>query len=266
MVRTRSGRGTTKAENKEKPLSPKKPKKSPKKSSKLNEGWQYQMLIDFCVWKPTDKTFTYWACLKGLFFLLIAGYSVYDAVGSQYPDFHFFVLILGIHCFDILTNFCNELFGNGHLNDVILFTESGKNIGDIFLFLFMVNKTSNLFVTAAVLITCNTLALNIRFKNDEKIWVRLLSYCVLIACFVFNYQYIVSNCRITTYFCLVFASMIFDAFDFPDKYFAAIPMCEGLVIASRSFGIYMLITAQLLSGDKKDYTSFEYMIKAWIGM
>lgn len=276
MVLTRSGRGTTKAENDIKPQSPKKqrtpkksisksPKKSPKKSNTQNKG--YQILVDLCLIKPTDKTFTGWSCLTALFILAITAYSVFDESDTIHPNACFLSLILVIHAFDISTNFCNELLGKGgHLTDVIFFTESAVNIGDVFLFLVMIHQTCNLFITAAVMITFNILALNIKYKNDDTTWVRLLSYIVLIACFAFNYQFVITNCRITTYFSLIFASMIFDAFDFPDKYFNAIPMCEGLIIFSRSLGVYMLITAQLLSTKEDHNTNFEGMMKSWIGI
>lgn len=275
MVRTRSGKATTRAEKKEtqeiKPSpksSPKKAsKRSPKKAGKLQPGWQYDLLMDLCPWKPTEKTFTFWSCLAGLNILVIAGYSVYLSLGTKYTDSYFFAIILGIHCFDILSNFCNELFGNGHLNDVIIFTESAVNVSEAFLVLFMMDQASNLIITAVVMMTFNILALNIKFMNDEKIWIRLATYSVLMACFAFNYyQNVMTDIRITAYVGLVFVSMIVDTFDFPDKYFNLIPMCEGIVIFARSLGIYMLITADLVSGTSNGFTTIEYIIKSWIGM
>ena len=96
--------------------------KSPKKAGKEKIGWAYKISTDLCIWKPTDKTFTFWSCLKGLIILLIAGCSVYVELDTKYPDFYFYELVLFIHAFDIATNFCNELLENGHLNDLILFS------------------------------------------------------------------------------------------------------------------------------------------------
>mmetsp|Transcript_20624 Transcript_20624/g.18206 ORF Transcript_20624/g.18206 Transcript_20624/m.18206 type:complete len:270 (+) Transcript_20624:107-916(+) len=269
MVRTRSGRASTKQENDETPVKQVSPKKVTIKSPRVNTqkvGWAYGILIDLCFAKPTDKTFSFWSCLQGLIILGIAGYSVFDELHLVYPDFYFYQFILAVHAFDLLTNFCNELVGNGHLNDMILFTETMCNISEIYLFLFMINQASNLWITVVVLASFYILALNLKYKTDDKIWVRVVTYLVLFMCFGLNNEFIMNDIRITAYASFVFASMVFDAFDFPDKFVNLIPMCEGLVIFSRAAAVYMLITSQLIANKDAEFTNFELTIKGFIGM
>ena len=273
MVRTRSGKASTKAEKEEDKMK-KTPtpsaSSSPRKILRVNTkkvSWPYQILIDLCFWKPTDKTFTYWSCLNGLSFLMIAAYSVFDELNTKYPDFYFYQFVLAIHTFDLLTNFCNELLENGHLNDMILFTETLCNISEIYLFLFMINQASNLWITVIALASFYILALNMKYKNNDIIWVRVVTYSLLFICFGLNNEFIMSNTRMTAYVSFIFVSMIVDAFDFPDNYtwFKTIPICEGLVIFSRAAAIYMLITVQLISNNNyADFTNFESMIKGFI--
>lgn len=222
------------------------------------DKWAYQILTDLCVWKPTDKTFSFWSCLKGLIILIITGYSIFDEVNTKYPDFYFYQFVLAIHAFDILTNFCNELLEKGHLNDMILFTETIANISEIYLFLFMINQASNLWITVVALHSFYILALNIHYKDEDNIFVRVITYSILFACFALNHEFIMNDTRMTVYVSFIFVSMVCDAFDFPDKYInSKIPICEGLVIFSRAVGIYMLITAQLISNNSAQFTNFE---------
>jgi len=265
MVRTRSGKVTTKQEKIEDALkSPPKKKSAEKKGKKVRHSKKYQFLVDLCFWKPTDKTHTFWSCILGTIFLALASFSVNNAVWAKYPDFYFFQMLIAIHWFDLLTNFCNELVGRGHLNDEVLFTEAAVNITEAFLFLFYVHQSANLFITAVVVLTFVVLGLNIKYKNEDRVSVRLMAYSALMCCSPFLFAQSMQNGRISIYFSLLFISMIVDAFDFPDKYFKSLTICEGTVIFSRALGTYFLITAQLV--QQAGYTNIEQFIKGLFGM
>eukprot|EP01084_Bolivina_argentea_P249483 417658_1 len=288
MVRTRSGKSTTSAEKIQDQKAPpkksptktprkspiKSPRKSPRKSPmksptkpsiKTNQDKNGfgQFFVDLSFWNPTDKTFTFYACFMALFVLGTAGYSVYGMIDTKYPDFCFFALILIIRCFDIATNVCNELLRRNHLQDVILFTESATNAAEIFLLLFMVQKSSQYYVTGVVVSLFCVLALNVKYKDEDKIWVRLVTYWEFIAFVALNYEYVIAEERVRAYFSFVFVSMILDAFDFPDQYLNGSKMCEGLIIVARSCGIYALLTAQVLSQGNQ-FTNLELIFKSWL--
>ena len=130
----------------------------------------------------------------------------------------------------------------------------------------MMNKATNLWITTVSVITFNILALNIWKKNEESTFYRIMAYFGLFLSFALNVKFVLNDIRISTYFSFIFASMIFDGFDFPDKYIKKTKMCEGLVILSRSVAVYMLITSSLLLNQQNQYTNFELSIKSFIGM
>jgi len=213
----------------------------------------YQILIDLYFWRPTDRILeTYWLCLAALIIVVLAAFSIAVELNDfKFPDFYFLLMIVMVHIVDIGANFRNEMKGNGHLTVLLLFTESAMNLTEIYLVLFVFDQSSAVVLFAVAAFTGNVLLRNIKYRDDDKISVRVLSYALLLACFAWNYDGFYKDVRLAIYAANVCVAMLIDLCDFPDRYFDALTVCEGLVVFTRSVAVYCLITFYLLwqAGD-----------------
>jgi len=238
------------------------PIKSPSRMPRVPKlAWHLQLAQDLTVWKPTEKTFTLWACLVALAVLVMCCDSVYWQIGVKYPEFHFLAVVLFIHAVDVLTNFLNEFKGGWDV--AIFFTEAAVNASEALLFINIMNGSSYLCVMTMMIGTFNVLSLNIGYKDEDRLWVRAMAYAVLGVCFAIFADF-VNSARLVGFVSTFTVAMVLDMADFPDKW-VGLRMCEGLVILCRSIGVYMLITADLLKDSKLELTTMEQQLKAMIG-
>lgn len=227
--------------------------------------WHCQLAQDLTVWRPTEKTFTLWACIVAVTILVVCCNTIHWQIGTRYPDFYFLALVLAIHAVDVCTNFLNEFKSNGRLDVAILFTEAAVNASEALLFVNLMGGSSYLCVMVVVIGTFNVLSLNIGYKDEDKMWVRASAYATLGVCFAIFGDFAQST-RLTVFASVFSVAMVFDIADLPDKWLD-VRMCEGLVMLSRSIGAYMLITADLLKDSKhSEWTMLEKNLKSMFGV
>jgi len=275
MVRTRSGKSTFKEVDDEttassaesKPTVGKSPRSTNRKrvltsprlmksNAQQPKSWIYGILKDLCVWRPTERTWSFWLYINGLFVLSIAAVSIYGETPSE--NLLLMALALALHAFDILTNFCNELLDSGHLNTMILFTECALNLSETFLLLWIVQQSSFLWVSLICLLSINFLSFNVKFKDDEKIWVRIMAYLILCVCCGAQYEFMQQHARLTAYAIFLLLAMLVDVADFPDRCFS-LSVCDALWSFFRSVGFYMLLTQTCLSSEQS-FTTYESFV------
>jgi len=176
----------------------------------------------------------------------------------------FLFMVVHIHQADIMANIMNRLL-DGDMNSdcAYFFTESALNVSEVMLLLYTVSKMGETsFVTIAIVVTLMFPAcwLNVRFREEDKLWVRCLAYAVLVGCVAMNWKVIESDMRLQRYAICTAIAMVMDIFDLPDGFISKWEMCDGVVMVLRSAGCYMLITHELLKNNRySDTTLYEQM-------
>jgi len=172
----------------------------------------------------------------------------------------FLNLVLAIHVVDVWANVCNEICdGASNTDAAFFFTEAATNVSETMLFLYSVSSSGSPSFVAVSLVVGAMFPvcwLNVRMRDADKMWVRLLAYAVLAVAFASNWQSIAGDSRLLVYASSVFVAMVADVLDFPDNC-TSYQWCDGLVAVTRSAGCYLLVTHELLRQSNALFTGHE---------
>jgi len=290
MVRTRSGKATTSEEKKEDSKKIKSPKrteaaqvphvsfdgnvidqpgktylKSPTVHSSRNRTFAF----------PSDATtgnalktkfkqspFFFTTSSLGIFILTLTVWACWVHLGGNAfsTKLQFLNLVLVIHIIDIVANFCNEICDGARNTDAaFFFTEAAMNVSETMLFLYSVSSSGSPSFVAVSLVVGAMFPvcwLNVRMRDEDKMWVRLIAYAVLAVAMATNWKSIGEESRLLVYAVLAFNAMIADVFDFPDNC-TSYQWCDGMVLLMRSIGCYFLVTFELLRQSNALFTGHE---------
>lgn len=247
--------------------------KSPTVNSSKNKGFTFpggkSSAWSLLKSKLQDSPFFFTASLVAMGIIQFTTWSLWVQLGGNTGTiFQFLFLVLAIHQVDIVANLCNEIL-DGSLNSdsAFFFTEAGVNVSEVMLFLYSVHPTASpSFVAIALVVGTMFPAcwMNVRFRDQDKIWVRCLAYGVLTISLVSNWSAIYEDQRLFCYASFVAYAMIADILDLPDNY-VEYQWCDGMVLVMRSVGCYLLITHQLLKGSRSDMTVHENQVMRMLG-
>lgn len=219
--------------------------------------------------KLRESPFFFTVSIVAMLLLSFTAVTVWAQLGVASPTlFQFLILVLCIHQLDIVANVCNELLdGNSNSDAAFFFTEAAMNVSEVMLFSYSVHPDGTpsfvgiAFVVGAMFPAC---WMNVRFRDEDQVWVRALAYVVLTGYLVFNGMTIIGDKRLFCYASFVAYAMIADLFDLPDKY-TSNSYCDGMVMVLRSFGCYLLVTYTMLKSGGSDVTVHEMQMMKMLG-
>lgn len=248
--------------------------KSPTVATSRNKGFSFPSLGGRSRWSllkssVKESPFFFVACLMAMCIIhYTTGALWVHQGGNTNTLFQFIFLVLAVHQVDIVANICNELLdGTMNSDSAFFFTEAGVNVSEVLLFLYSVHPTASpsfAMIALVVGLMFPVCWMNVRFMDDDKIWIRCLAYAVLIISLATNWESIMGNTRMLWYASLVGCAMIVDLFDLPDNY-TPYHVCDGMVLLMRSAGCYMLITNEMLKGSRATMTVHESQVMRMLG-
>lgn len=247
--------------------------KSPSITSTKNKSFAFpSSRINWCSkfkssWKQSPFFFT--ASFLALSFSLFTAWTVWvELKGVTNTLLQFLFLVLAIHQVDIGSNLMNRVLdGDMNSDSAYFFTESALNLSEVMLFLYTANSIGSTSVVAIALVVTLMFPacwLNVRFRDEDKLWVRVLAYIVLMVTLALNYESIMVNERLIAYTSMVVCAMMSDILDVPDNY-AALEWCDGLVMMMRSVACYSLMTHELLKNSYSPVTVQEGQMMGLLG-
>jgi len=200
--------------------------------------------------KLIKSPFFFAASLSAMLILTFTVFTVRQQLsGASSTLFQFLFLVLAVHELDIVANVFNELVdGSSNSDAAFFFTEAGLNVSEVMLFLYAVHPEGTpSFVTIAFVVGAMFPAcwMNVRFRDEDKLWVRMLAYTVLTVCLMMNGRAILEDKRLFIYTSFVTYAMIADLLDLPDAH-TSLSWCDGMVMVLRSLGCYFLVTQTML--------------------
>jgi hypothetical protein len=228
-------------------------------NNKKSQSISYLFLL--CFWKPSNSTWTLWACIISY---ILNGVIAYDAwiklqslkssTDAIAADIHLIWCLVIVDIVDITVNVINEVYNKYDVEKLLLSSESSSNFLIFWLFAFVIGCGRDpIKISSAVLVLSVTLYLQLKQWNNKlqyEKYLRILVYVPLYlgGCFASNIaiESTVSNYYVMSYLALIFISMCCDLCDFPDFYYDNLHLCEAFVIASRALAVYMLSQGRLL--------------------
>jgi len=218
--------------------------------------------------KLRKSPFFFSSSLCAMLVLTLSALTVRDQISGTSTLAQFVLLVLAVHFLDIVANVFNEVVdGKSNSDAAFFFTEAGLNVSEVMLFLHTVHPSGTpSFVTIAFVVGSMFPAcwLNVRFRDDDKMWVRMLAYAVLVGCLLVNAAAVSQDRRLCLYGFLVVHAMLVDLLDVPDAY-TPLSWCDGMVMVLRSIGCYVLVTHSLLRTGGASLTGFEMEMVRMVG-
>lgn len=218
-------------------------------------------------WKQSPFFFT--TSFVALSISIFTAWTVWvELKGVTSTLLQFLFLVLAIHQVDIGANLMNRILdGDMNSDSAYFFTESALNLSEVMLFLYTINTVGSTSVVGIALVVTFMFPacwLNVRFRDEDKLWVRIMAYIVLMGTLAVNWEGIMENERLLCYSGLVVCAMTADILDLPDNY-TQFEWCDGLVMMLRSVACYSLITHELLKNTYSNSTVQESQMMRLFG-